>query len=145
MINTSDFYIGIGPHAQWIGSCKSDSIYALPKYLFRKEEWYRFLTAVLKFVKSCPDHFIPFKGDSWPWDWPNSSGSDYSYYFDHSRKLMLLASQGFPYYCSALAVHRGNSLEESATSIKVEYPPMKTYTAINREGEIIIIHGQYTP
>lgn len=145
MDSTTDFYVGLGHRAQWIGSCKGVNVFDLPKYLFRKEDWYKYLTAVLKYLKSCPTHFIPFKGDLWPWAWADSRGSEYSFYFDHERKTMLLATQMFPHYCSALSVHRGNSLEESALSTKVVYPPMKTYTTVNKEGEYIIIHGQYTP
>jgi hypothetical protein len=142
---TIDFYTGTGLISQWIGSCIGDNIYDLPNSLLKQTNWFKYLKEVYKYLNKQTPNFIRYRGNSWDWDWPNSSGSNYSFYFDHVSNQVLVACSMYEYYCMPLLLKNGYSLLEAKTDEIVRYVPMKTYTTVNKKGEIIIINGQYSP
>lgn len=75
----ADFYIGIGPSAEWIGSISHDgdperdpraAVAATSEHLFRN--------AVGKILSEHPGE--PTRPDEgWPWPWPDSRTTDFAY------------------------------------------------------------------
>ena len=85
----ADFYIGNGIAANWIGSVYSDAypsgipiqiLICVNPTLF-EEEVVEYIHRVQGVVKT--------DGDQWPWLWPDSQLTDYSYMFlpDHNKVL----------------------------------------------------------
>lgn len=82
-IVTADFYVGRGEHAEWAGSLRRGGSPELVQQVLSatKEETFRVAVAIF-----CTGHeqWAP-PGRGWPWDWPNSSDTDYAYAFDDGR------------------------------------------------------------
>lgn len=86
MASKADFYLGRGLKAKWIGSItyggytpsENGRTLIINVCNANTEEKYR--EAVLALINyEHSEGFNPENG--WPWDYPDSSGTDYSYYF----------------------------------------------------------------
>jgi|WetSurMetagenome_2_1015567.scaffolds.fasta_scaffold360430_2 hypothetical protein len=135
--------MGLGVSAQWIGSCVGDNIFNLPRHILKKTEWYKYLTSVLKYLKTKDVSAIPFANEVWMWSYADSRGTEYTVHFDYLTSKVVVSVSYYPNYCNGISVSKGDSLQEADTKMKATYPVMKTYQTSNREGEIITIHGQY--
>jgi hypothetical protein len=76
----ADFYVGVGPDAEWLGSKGYDGYpEGIPTAVkqARSEQDYR--AAVAKFLGAHDDATKP--ADGWPWPWDDSALTDYAYAF----------------------------------------------------------------
>jgi len=90
MATRADFYVGVGEHAEWLGSVAFDGYeWAEDKdcALMSATTEVAFRNAVAEIAelrdKFCNDWTSPDMG--WPWPWENSSWTDYVYAFDSGR------------------------------------------------------------
>jgi hypothetical protein len=76
----ADFYIGRGKNAKWIGGWASEGYPDNPdlKKIYKATTRKAFVAAVepLLFVRA---------SEGWPWQWPSSHVTDYSYAFDKGK------------------------------------------------------------
>jgi hypothetical protein len=78
----SDFYVGIGEHAEWLGSLVDRGtpwILGEDILVFTKEKEYR--DAVRRIVDIRPE-------DGWPWPWTDSYLTEYTYTFIDNKVLV---------------------------------------------------------
>jgi len=83
----ADFYIGNGIAANWIGSIHSDGYpNGIPIQILICGNPTLFEEEVIEFIHKV-DGVVKTDGDKWPWLWPDSRMTDYSYMFllDHSK------------------------------------------------------------
>lgn len=81
----SDYYVGRGPNAEWIGSRQYDGhptnivTDLVPSHLRSKTE-HDWRESVAVMLADHDDSIAP--GDGWPWPWETSLNTDYAYAFD---------------------------------------------------------------
>lgn len=83
----ADFYIGNGITANWIGSIRQDGYPSgIPIQLLICVNPTLFEEEVVDFISKA-EGVIKTDGGSWPWLWPDSRMTDYSYMFllDHNK------------------------------------------------------------
>lgn len=85
----ADFYIGTGIAANWIGSIFSDGyVHGIPLDILICTNPTLFEELVVEFIQS-REGVIKTNGDKWPWLWPDSRMTDYSYlYIDDLSKVV---------------------------------------------------------
>lgn len=77
----SDFYVGRGPGAEWLGSLALDGYPdGRPACLLGETTEAGFRAAVTALLAARPDATAP--GQGWPWPWENSRLTDWAYAFD---------------------------------------------------------------
>jgi hypothetical protein len=73
----ADYYIGIGPTAEWLGSTTWDGYPdGIPADIFKAKDDESFRKAVAD-VFANNAHTLPAEG--WPWPWGDSRTTDYAY------------------------------------------------------------------
>ena len=85
----ADFYIGIGPSAEWLGSISYDGDpHRACRRLLRAKSVAGFRRAVEKVL--CDDDRLPtIPSDGWPWPWPDSRTTDFAYAWVKRRGLFV--------------------------------------------------------
>jgi len=82
----SDFYIGRGENAQWLGSYGWDGHpESMPEALLRSKTVKKFTEAVLAYIEE-NEGILPDAG--WPWPWDDSNLTDHAYAFDNGEVLI---------------------------------------------------------
>lgn len=85
----ADFYVGVGPDAEWLGSvgengwqwaAEPGQRVTSPINLAKTEEEYR---AAVRAMLLKEDGLVPELG--WPWEWDDSTGTDYAYSWYEGR------------------------------------------------------------
>jgi hypothetical protein len=132
--SSCDFYIGLKQSAQWIGSCRGDNIFDIPRYIIKKRHWYKYFTSVIRYIGTQTITAIPLSGDPWLWVWPDSRGSDYAFYFDLISSKVFVSVNYYENYCDAIALSKGESLQDADLKISVVYPKIPK--------ELISLDGQ---
>lgn len=90
----ADFYVGIGPDAEWLGSIARDGYPdGIPETILGSRADVGYRTAVAAFLAERNDGTTPDMG--WPWPWPDSATSDEAYALHDGRVLMLAHGEGF--------------------------------------------------
>lgn len=88
----SDFYVGRGYEAEWIGSIALDGDRkSLPQKLFRIRSEKAWRRRVAELIRGCSDGTLPEQG--WPWPWDDSGTTDCAYTF-HEKKVRKLRTNG---------------------------------------------------
>jgi hypothetical protein len=88
----ADFFIGIGPTAEWIGSISHDGdphAQGAGPFAARSEDEFR--TAVEKCL-SRRDALTTRPEEGWPWPWEDFRASDYGYAWDPDRGATVVSS-----------------------------------------------------
>ncbi len=76
----SDFYVGKGPEAEWLGSVAWDGYPSgIDKAVLEAKTEADYRTALEAFSQTRKDFTSPEMG--WPWPWDDSCTSDYAYTF----------------------------------------------------------------
>lgn len=84
----ADFYIGIGPAAEWLGSISMDGYPdGHPEPLFACLSADAFRADVIEMFKEAGLHTRPEEG--WPWPWNDSRTTDYAYAWVEGRGVLL--------------------------------------------------------
>lgn len=81
----ADFFIGIGPDAEWIGSTSYDGhpgSWGAAALAARTENEFR---AAVEKMLSTPEALVTRPAEGWPWPWPDFRTSDYAYAWDPAR------------------------------------------------------------
>ena len=94
----SDYYIGVGENAEWLGSAAYDGYPetetlkgGIPEALTSATTEDAFREA-LKLVSARDDWTAPEQG--WPWPWDDSGTTDYAYCFDASAARVIVVCFG---------------------------------------------------
>ena len=95
----ADFFIGIGPAAEWIGSTSYDGDpegWGKQPLAARTEDEFR--AAVEEMLNS--DALVTRPSEGWPWPWEDFRTSDFAYAWDPARNTGV-ASSGRPWVTAA--------------------------------------------
>lgn len=86
----SDFYLGFGIDALWLGSIAWDGHPAkIPQSIINAKSQQEYIHAVKSFIKERPDGTDGLNpNSSWPWIWDTSQETHYSYSFDGNRVVV---------------------------------------------------------
>lgn len=80
----SDYYLGRGKEAKWLGSKAYDGHpQNLKPEILNAPDEETFAREVTAFLRQCDDATLPEQG--WPWPWEDSRTTDYAYAFDGGR------------------------------------------------------------
>lgn len=80
----SDFYVGRGPEAEWLGSISWDGYPAgVDDAVFYPTTEHEYRTAVTNFLASRDDRTLPT--EPWPWPWNDSGTTDYAYAYENGK------------------------------------------------------------
>lgn len=86
----ADFFLGRGDNSVWLGSVGSHGRpETLNREIVRAESEAAFTIAVGSMVQTLPQGVWPELG--WPWRWPNSGQTDYTYVFDDGQIFVSVA------------------------------------------------------
>ena len=90
----ADFYVGIGPNAEWIGSISYDGypdgkpsgvLMATTEKMFRVKA---------RRVFADPDALSTLPSEGWPWPWDDSRTTDFAYAWVASKNKVMLSRFG---------------------------------------------------
>jgi hypothetical protein len=108
----ADFYVGIGPEAEWLGSIfKNGDIWHIPLNILIQVNQIMFEELTLDFLKE-HDSVIADRGDKWDHPWADSRLTDYSYIFDPNLEKVLVYHSGIDYLSDPLKVLQGYPMDE---------------------------------
>jgi hypothetical protein len=80
----SDFYVGRGPEAEWLGSISWDGYPAgVDDAVFFPTTEHEYRVAVTNFLASRDDRTLPI--EPWPWPWDDSGTTDYAYAYENGK------------------------------------------------------------
>lgn len=90
----ADFYVGMGPGAEWIGSVeRCGEIWTLSRDILIQVSRMMYEESVLDYIRLCGgivgDHIC-----KWPWDWDDSRMTEYSYIFIPKRNKVYMSVMG---------------------------------------------------
>jgi hypothetical protein len=90
----ADFYLGRGKRALWLGSLREHGAPVHLRYALKRcNDQRAFYAAALELVTSIPDG-VP-REQGWPWSYPDSSQTDYTYAFDDGQ--LFVSCYGSPF------------------------------------------------
>ncbi len=108
----ADFYVGIGPDAEWLGSIfKEGDVWHIPLDILIQINQTMFEELTLELLSS-KDSVIADRGDKWHHPWADSRVTDYSYMFDPGREKVLMYQSGIDFLVDPIKVLQGYSIEE---------------------------------
>lgn len=109
----ADFYVGIGPDAEWLGSIlNKGDVWHIPLNILIQVNQVMFEELTLGFLNN-NNGIIADRGDKWDHPWADSRMTDYTYMFDYAREKVLMYQAGIDYLVDPIKVFRGTSLNES--------------------------------
>lgn len=77
----ADFYVGMGRDADWIGSIsRCGSVYEISTPILLQVNRVMYEELVIEYIKFC-EGLVANHICQWPWQWPDSQMTDYSYFF----------------------------------------------------------------
>jgi hypothetical protein len=140
----ADYYVGVGPAAEWLGSTAWDGYPCglfdpgQPENITTEEEWRKF---VADCIASRDDFTDP--SDGWPWPWENSRTTDYAYTF-HNGCVQACSFGHFWFEPNSELETWGEPDAESWDDVDegVEFPNMSDRQNVqwgSRKGGIMII------
>ena len=142
----ADFYIGIGPAAEWLGSVTYDGH---PEYNGKgplaadSEEAFRLAVATLlddpKILSTSPS-------EGWPWPWEDSRTTDYAYAWTADRGAVLSVF-GRPWVTLSELSARGDAYYEDEVKLRDDEVVDMRSRKMDRDGVLaksglIILAGQ---
>ena len=112
----ADFYVGRGAQAEWLGSIGWDGYPdGIPEPILTSTEEASFRQDIADFLKR-EDGTTPDQG--WPWLWPDSRATDFSYVFDAGHVWISCLGHSW-----VLAKDRDSDVDEDDLP-KAEFPNM---------------------
>lgn len=136
----ADFYVGLGPEAEWLGSIAWDG-YALAEG--STEDPHLGEAAWREYVASHADRddwTPPEMG--WPWPWTDSRTTDYAYAYVPGEDVVLFSIFGEPWMVL------GTDLRWAAKPTKPDFPDMTERQAVtygSRSGVTLLQAGGAVP
>lgn len=120
----ADFYVGIDEKAEYLGSIfRYGSPWHIPMMILLSSNVIEYEEAVDLYLENT--ELSPFK--EWPHLWPDSRGTDYSYFFHGGR--VYCSSMGDRLF-DPIEIIRGGTLEESYINEIPRFPLMSKYNAV---------------
>lgn len=119
----ADFFIGIGPNAEWIGSTSYDGhpeslglrpLQATSEIEFRAE---------VKQLLDDPERLTTRPDEGWPWPWRDFRTSDYGYAWDPARGVAVV-SMGRQWVTNKERLENPERMYESEKLLDAEVPDM---------------------
>jgi hypothetical protein len=90
----ADFYIGTGVAANWIGSIFNDGyVHGIPLDILICVNPTLYEELVVEFIQAM-EGVVKTNGDKWPWLWPDSRMTDYSYIFIKNLSKVVASHYG---------------------------------------------------
>ncbi len=95
MSTKADFYVGRGPHAEWVGSLRWDGDPdGVHEQVLSATTEAEFRGSLRRFLHARgEDATLPEQG--WPWLWPTSATTDYAYAFDDGQVFVSVAGRAW--------------------------------------------------
>lgn len=91
----ADFYVGMPPNAEWIGSTSYDGHpdigWGKRPLAARTEQEFR---SAVETMLSDKDALVTRPSEGWPWPWEDSRTTDYAYAFDPARGTVIVSHFG---------------------------------------------------
>ncbi len=142
----ADFYVGRGPHAEWIGSLAFDgdprSIQPFVLSAHREDDFRAEVATHL--LDNDPSATTPDQG--WPWPWADSRTTDYAYAFDGGT--VYVSRFGSPWWSATEEEPRDPAALAGAAAV---FPDMSSRRAVapagsDRSGTIAVgVQATVTP
>ena len=113
----ADFYLGSGKDGvdpNWIGSLYSDGYPAdgiIPAELFLQVNKIMYEEMVTDLIIRSHG-VLADRGDDWPWLWPDSQVTDYSYMFDMVLNKVIASKHGGEFF-DPIKIIQGDDLESA--------------------------------
>lgn len=123
----ADFFVGIGPEAEWIGSTSYDGgprDWGSTPLAARTEDEFR---AAVEEMLSDRQALVTRPSEGWPWPWNDFRTSDYAYAWDPARGTAV-ASSGRAWVTSAQmeadrdCIYRGERLRDDEVPDMSKFP-----------------------
>jgi len=90
----ADFYVGDGRQADWVGSVnRCGEIWAISTPILLQVNRTMYEELVIEYINFC-EGVVANHVCQWPWEWPDSSGTDYSYIFSPAHEKVYMSIQG---------------------------------------------------
>jgi hypothetical protein len=118
----ADFYSGLNEEAEYLGTIyRYGSPWHMPMMILLSSTKEEFKEGVSLYLEN--KELVPFL--EWPHLWPDSLGTDYSYFFHEGR--VYCSSMGGELF-DPIEIIRGGVLTESYKGSKPRFPLMKQYS-----------------
>jgi hypothetical protein len=116
----ADFYNGL----EWIGSIKEGGeIWNVPLLILIQVNPITFEEDVFDYIRKC-DGIIANHPCQWPWDWPDSRMTDYTYIFHPSYGKVFVSLEGSD-LLDPIKIYQGFSIDEAEAGIVALFPTIK--------------------
>jgi hypothetical protein len=119
-MDKADFYVGIGPSAEWLGSVsKCGELWAISTPILLQVNQTMYEEMVIEYIKYC-EGVVANHVCQWPWEWFDSRMTDYSYTFipEHHRVYMSMMGEDL---LDPLKILQGESVTDSLI-LDIGYP-----------------------
>lgn len=140
----SDFYIGRGESAEWIGSIAWDGYPSgINQLILRAKTAKTFRKHVAAMAESRDDFTKPEQG--WPWPWSDSKTSDYAYAFDGDQVYMSCFGSTWKSYTEYVANGKVDDEDFWGEAKEAVFPDMSNKQAVTygkRSGLIVVSNGR---
>lgn len=118
----ADFFIGIGPNAEWIGSTSYDGDpYSLGADPLKATSEAEFRAAIERMLAD-PERLVTRPEEGWPWPWRDFRTSDYGYAWDPERGAV--ASSGRAWVTERQLRDNSDCIYEGPRLLDDEVPDM---------------------
>ena len=108
----ADFYVMTGAEADWIGSVhRCGEIWAISTQILLQVNRTMYEEMVIDYINFC-EGVVANHVCQWPWDWPDSRGTDYSYIFIPEHEKVYMSIEGGD-LMDPIKVVQGGSLIEA--------------------------------
>lgn len=116
----ADFYSGL----EWIGSIlKGGEIWSVPLSVLIQVNQTMFEEEAFDYIRAC-EGLIASHPCQWPWQWPDSRMTDYTYIFHPAHNKVFVSERGSD-LLDPVKLVQGYSLEESSAGIVAIFPTIK--------------------
>lgn len=123
-MNKADFYVGMGPEADWIGSVsKCGNVYELSTPILLQVNRIMFEELSIEYIKFC-EGVVANHICQWPWQWPDSRMTDFSYIFLPQMEKVYVSIQGGDLLDPIMLVQGESLIEANAMLGPPVFPSM---------------------
>lgn len=94
MSSKADFYIGMGPSAEWLGSVhRCGELWALSTNILIQSSRVMYEELVTEYIELCKG-IVAEHVCQWPWPWDDSRMTEYTYIFLPTRNKVYMSVMG---------------------------------------------------
>jgi len=141
MATKADFYVGIGPDAEWLGSIfNNGDVWHIPLNILIQVNQIMFEELTLEFLQT-KDSVIADRGDKWDHPWADSRITDYTYMFDIAREKVVMYQSGVDCVTDPIKILQGCSIMECTELYGTPKFPIMLPDQVMKTEEILKEYG----